>query len=112
MCTLALQGKITITIVKEEIFYLSNLWKIIEPKSNQEVLLQYISIGDYEKIDLFDRIQLEGILKICQRCKSLSEVGRILFTNSRKQKQKPNDADRLRKYLSRFKIEWTDILKG
>jgi len=42
---------------------------------------------------------------------SLSAAGRRLFAVSRdaKAKAKPNDADRLRKYLARFGLSWNAI---
>lgn len=109
MATLAVQGRITTIIVEQEIARLKKTWHTQESEPDQELLPALISKKDYEAIDLFDRIQLEGILRICQECNSLSKAGRILFSQSRKLKQKPNDADRLRKYLKRFKIDWNDI---
>lgn len=38
-----------------------------------------------------------------------SEAGRILFAKSRQLRKSTNDADRLRKYLARFKLNWADI---
>ena len=38
-------------------------------------------------------------------------AGRALFANSREQKRSSNDADRLRKYLSRFGISWDFVRK-
>jgi transcriptional regulatory protein RtcR len=39
----------------------------------------------------------------------MSEAGRALFTASRGRKKTVNDADRLRKYLARFGIEWRRV---
>jgi transcriptional regulatory protein RtcR len=36
-------------------------------------------------------------------------AGRILFDRSRNRKTSANDADRLRKYLARFDLEWSDL---
>jgi sigma54-dependent transcription regulator len=36
----------------------------------------------------------------------------LLFSASRGRKATTNDADRLRKYLNRFGIEWAQILQG
>jgi transcriptional regulatory protein RtcR len=39
-----------------------------------------------------------------------SDAGRRLFAVSRlNNKQKVNDADRLRKYLARFGVSWSDL---
>lgn len=39
----------------------------------------------------------------------MSEVGRILFAVSRQERKVTNDADRLRKYLVRFGLEWARV---
>jgi transcriptional regulatory protein RtcR len=41
--------------------------------------------------------------------RSLSEAGRTLFGASRTRKSISNDADRLRKYLGRFDLEFSQI---
>jgi transcriptional regulatory protein RtcR len=46
---------------------------------------------------------------VCRQCRTLSEAGRLLFSASRGRKATTNDADRLRKYLNRFGIEWSQI---
>ena len=51
-------------------------------------------------LDRFDRVQLADVVAVC-RAASLSAAGRILFASSRQDKQRRNDADRLRKYLAR-----------
>jgi transcriptional regulatory protein RtcR len=33
-----------------------------------------------------------------------------LFAASRRQRTSTNDADRLRKYLARFDLSWTDVI--
>jgi sigma54-dependent transcription regulator len=38
------------------------------------------------------------------------EAGRRLFAVARQKKDNPNDADRLRKYLSRFGLSWQMIV--
>jgi hypothetical protein len=43
---------------------------------------------------------------------SMSEAGRQLFDASRTRKTSKNDADRLRKYLGRFGIDWDQIVKA
>ncbi|HEX8957957.1 MAG TPA: sigma 54-dependent transcriptional regulator, partial [Burkholderiaceae bacterium] len=60
-------------------------------------------------LDLFDALQLQAVLKVCRTSKSLSDAGRKLFAASREQKARPNDADRLKKYLARFGLSWDDV---
>ena len=38
-----------------------------------------------------------------------SAAGRVLFDRSRERKKMANDADRLRKYLGRFNLEWAEL---
>ncbi len=64
------------------------------------------------ELDLFDRGQLGQVLEVCAGSRSLSEAGRTLFSASMGRKASSNDADRLRKYLGRFGIEWGRIGAG
>ena len=98
MATLAEQGRITLSLVEEEIALLKESWQIAasQPELNID-------------IDLFDRRQLETVLEVCRRSASLSEAGRELFAVSRQKKANPNDADRLRKYLARFGLSWESV---
>jgi transcriptional regulatory protein RtcR len=101
MATLAEQGRITLTLVEEEIVRLQESWQIAATP-----------VTALQEIDLFDRSQLETVLAVCQRSSSLSEAGRELFAVSRLKKANPNDADRLRKYLARFGLSWESIRAG
>ncbi len=47
---------------------------------------------------------------VCKESVSLSDAGRKLFAVSRENKKKSNDADRLRKYLTKFGINWQMIV--
>jgi len=100
MATVAAGGRITEPIVDEEIERLRALWK--EPGGTA-------GAARMEELDPFDRAQLSAVLEVCARSRSLSEAGRELFRVSRAKKKAVNDADRLRKYLSRFGIEWSDL---
>jgi sigma54-dependent transcription regulator len=61
------------------------------------------------EMDAFDRVQVSHVIEVCRQCRTLSEAGRLLFSASRGRKATTNDADRLRKYLNRFGIEWSQI---
>ncbi|KAA8999357.1 AAA family ATPase [Affinibrenneria salicis] len=97
MATLAEQGRITLALVEEEIGRLYDHWQ-----DESEPALP-AAVGE---IDLFERSQLESVLKVCRQADTLSAAGRQLFAVSRQQKKQPNDADRLRKYLARFGLSW------
>jgi transcriptional regulatory protein RtcR len=120
MGTLADGGRIDLPVVEEEIARLTRAWRVETPTetehrappsprpaaspSRDEGLLERILGADAEKLDRFDRVQLTDVLSICARARTLSEAGRALFAESRKQKTSVNDADRLRKYLARFEL--------
>lgn len=101
MATLAESGRITDSVVCDEIARLQNGWGY---GAEEEPLPEL-----EQPIDLFDRYQLKSVLDVCRASSSLSEAGRKLFAISRQQKQNPNDADRLRKYLARFGLSWEKI---
>jgi transcriptional regulatory protein RtcR len=60
-------------------------------------------------LDRFERVQLEDVLMVCREASTLSAAGRKLFDRSRQRKSVANDADRLRKYLGRFDLEWGEL---
>ena len=64
-------------------------------------------LGDAaSKLDFFDRIQLHAVIKVCRKHSALSHAGRELFNISRSRRSVVNDADRLRKYLLKFGLNW------
>jgi len=108
MATLAAGGRITAGLVTEEIERLKKHWGTGSIEKTARLLPGSI---DAAKLDLFDRVQLEEVVRVCRGAKSLSEAGRKMFSVSRQSKSQANDADRLRKYLSRFGLKWDDIGK-
>lgn len=61
------------------------------------------------QIDYFERVQLEGVVKVCRESRSLSEAGRILYNASRDRKNSRNDSDRLAKYLASYGLKLSQI---
>jgi transcriptional regulatory protein RtcR len=61
------------------------------------------------ELDRFDRVQLADVTAVCAAAPSLSAAGRVLFARSRAQRTTRNDADRLRKYLARFGLDFDAI---
>ncbi|HEX7813755.1 RNA repair transcriptional activator RtcR [Dyella sp.] len=102
MATLATAGRIQVDQVDDEIGRLQRQWRDVEPPSVLDDLLG----GDVAQLDRFDRVQLEEVVRVCMRSTSLSQAGRELFAVSRQQRATTNDADRLRKYLARFGLDW------
>ena len=109
MATLALSGRITEAIVMEEIERLKGRWQRDEPGSDTSEIERLIGRERLSEIDLFDQAQLAAVIRTCRQSRSLSEAGRMLFAVSRLAKSSSNDADRLKKYLARYGISWSDI---
>jgi transcriptional regulatory protein RtcR len=109
MATLAPGGRINEAVVTEEIERLNRQWRALDSGNNDDLLTGLLGPDQLDALDLFDRVQLREIVAICRSCRTLSEAGRQLFAVSRKRKAAPNDADRLRKYLSRFGLDWQSV---
>ena len=108
MATLAPGGRITIDVVNEEI---ERLTRHVAPGTGRRWRgdSRGFDADRLDEIDLFDRVQLAAVVRVCRGAPSLSEAGRRLFAASRSRKAAPNDADRLRKYLARFGLSWTAV---
>ena len=105
MATLANAGRIQTDGVDEEITRLRTQWHGGDDASPLQALM-----GDAaNQLDRFDRVQLEEVVRVCLRSKTLSAAGRELFAVSRTQRASTNDADRLRKYLAKFDLDWEQL---
>jgi transcriptional regulatory protein RtcR len=118
MATLCSGGRIGTEEVTEEIARLRESWRrtplgsaaVGSAISGTGALAeQLLGQAKTAEIDEFDRVQLEEVLRVCLAAPTLSEAGRRLFNVSRTRKTTANDADRLRKYLARFSLEWSDL---
>ena len=105
MCTLAPRGRITLTMVTTEIETLSATWHHSSNDPDMRLLTEYLG-ENVVNIDEFDRVQLAAVIRVCQQSASVSAAGRRLFAASRAAKTSKNDADRLRKYLEKFGLDW------
>ncbi|MFK3647221.1 RNA repair transcriptional activator RtcR [Lysobacter enzymogenes] len=105
LATLADGGRIRTDLVDEEIGRLRAQWHGARPASPLDEVLG----AQAAQLDRFDRVQLDDVLSVCRRSKSLSQAGRELFAVSRASKASSNDADRLRKYLARFGLDWERV---
>lgn len=111
LCTLAPRGRITLALVDQEIDALERQWSSAEINPD-DALLQTL-VGDrLSEVDPFDRVQLAYVVRICRKSPTLSAAGRVLFAASRATKTSRNDADRLKKYLDRFGLSWTDVAEN
>ncbi|MBK1833574.1 RNA repair transcriptional activator RtcR [Roseibacillus ishigakijimensis] len=108
MSTLAPRGRIRVEEVEEEIARLRASWH--RPGENAAALgvdlTHYFPAAQLAEIDPFDRVQLAHVIAVCQRSPSLSAAGRELFAVSRLRRAKPNDCDRLKKYLAKWGLSW------
>lgn len=109
MSTLAPANRINVETVEEEIARLENAWRNSMPDEDQMLLTTILGAEKTAELDRFDSVQLAETIRICRSSRTLSEAGRRLFGVSRTHKKSPNDADRLRKYLSRFGLTWDDL---
>jgi transcriptional regulatory protein RtcR len=109
MATLAPGGRISIDIAEEEIKRLLASWSAPGESPSPVGLQEFLDDRQLEELDLFDRAQLAFVVDVCRRSRSLSDAGRTLFGASRTRKTFSNDADRLRKYLARFGVEFSRI---
>jgi transcriptional regulatory protein RtcR len=109
MATLAPGGRISTQVVEEEIERLRSTWGATRAtvlNDGDQSIEELLGTDALEETDLFDRLQLAAVIKVCRECRTLSEAGRTLFGSSRERKKTSNDADRLRKYLTRFGLSW------
>ncbi len=110
MATLADGGRISAGVVDSEIQRLQWLWQPAGDVNSTGIDLGAVLPADsVERMDLFDRMQLEAVLQVCKSSQTLSEAGRRLFDKSRTERSVVNDADRLRKYLFKFGLTWDSI---
>ncbi len=108
MCTLAPRGRITRAMVDDEIDRLNQDWT----QANSDDDFQMVESILRERaadIDPFDMVQLAEVIRTCRQSTSLSAAGRTLFAVSRSRRKTQNDADRLRKYLNKFSLDWDKV---
>lgn len=110
LATLAEGGRIGAALVDAELQRLRWLWQRHEPDITSPPPLDAALEPDaLAALDLFDRLQLEAVVRVCRQSRSLSDAGRRLFDVSREARSVVNDADRLRKYLLKFGLTWDRV---
>jgi transcriptional regulatory protein RtcR len=108
MATLSPKGRIDLECVEAEIVRLKRLWSG-QTDDGLGILAGLLDAEALSAVDPFDRVQLAETIRVCRTSRSLSEAGRALFAASRTRRSTANDADRLRKYLARFGLDWATI---
>ena len=109
MATLAVGGRITETLVAEEIVRLQTAWAGFAPSIVDDSLNSELSAEILANLDLFDSLQLVEVVRVCRNSRSLAEAGRVLFNRSRTQKASVNDSHRLKQYLQKFGLAFSDL---
>ncbi len=107
MAVLAERGRITVPMVEAEIATLADQWRAATADLDSALLAEVVP--DALRLDEFDRAQLASVIRACRESATLSAAGRRLFAVSRTEKASQNDADRLRKYLARFGLDWAAV---
>jgi transcriptional regulatory protein RtcR len=116
LCTLAEGGRIAVPLVEAELQRLRWLWQMNQAPDDVARLADdavdladLLSADALGQLDLFDKLQLLAVVRVCRASRTLSEAGRTLFDRSRTQRSVVNDADRLRKYLQKFGLRWEQV---
>ncbi len=121
LATLADSGRIGLPLVQAEIARLQWLWQPAKDARDglsgaraADAIDMRALLGDeaLDAMDLFDQLQLAAVLCVCRQARTLSDAGRQLFQASRAQRTVVNDADRLRKYLGRFGLDWDSAIRA
>jgi transcriptional regulatory protein RtcR len=107
MATFSPNGRIDLACVDKEVARLNRLWAA--QGAVDDGLARILGAEALADIDPFDRVQLAETVRVCRASKSLSDAGRTLFAASRAKRTSANDADRLRKYLARFGLDWATL---
>ena len=115
MQSYALGGIINEELVEEEIIRLRAIWhtpalaELPAPKQGVPLLSRLFTPSQLDQMDLFDKIQLENVIRVCCDCSTRTEAGRKLFGVSRGRKKHADDTTRLNKYLKSQGVTWEQI---
>jgi transcriptional regulatory protein RtcR len=107
MAVLAERGRITLAMVEAEAATLRAQWEAAHADGDTALIAAVLPGA---ALDEFDRAQLAAVIRACRACPTLSAAGRRLFSVSRAERTSQNDADRLRKYLARFGLDWAGVV--
>ena len=109
LCTLSPRGRITRAMVEAEVSALQADWHRTTTDEDTRLLSDVMGAEAACRLDPFDVVQLAAVIRTCRTSGSLSEAGRKLYAVSRGQRKVVNDADRLRKYLGKFDLDWASV---
>jgi len=112
MATLCPDGIIDQSAVTEELARLRRRWQGgdgPERSTSTPYIDTFLPLAQREALDPFDAFQLEGVLRTCAAHPTQAAAGRALFAQSRTRKATSNDGDRLRKYLAKWNLKFSEI---
>jgi len=111
MATMSPSGRLTTAVVDDEIGRLRQSWNAAPAtqSTGETAELRELLGEQFDGLDEFDRVQLARVVRVCRESSTLSAAGRRLFSASRTRRTTSNDADRLRKYLAKFGLEWRSV---
>jgi transcriptional regulatory protein RtcR len=120
MATLAPRGRINEALVAEDVERLRGTWQKLEPgtpslpqaQDDEALLTSVMPAAALAEIDLFDRVQLAAVIRICRASRTMAEAGRKLFAVSRERRTVTNDSDRVKKFLARFGLDWKRVVEN
>jgi hypothetical protein len=108
MVTLAEDGNITTNVLEKQIDWLKQKRaREEEPGGGSDAMLRSVLGADrLARLDLIDRFQLSGVIRVCGESRTAAEAGRKLYAATRHAKS--NDSDRVVKYLKQFELRFSD----
>ena len=111
MATLSENGIITPRVLEAQINHFKKKWAHGEaPDTYDAILLPLLGEVRLAGLDIFDKIQLAPVIQICRKSKSAAEAGRKLYTAA--SHANTNHSDRVKKYLERFGLSFTDCINA
>ncbi|WP_342805464.1 RNA repair transcriptional activator RtcR [Alteromonas sp. M12] len=108
MATLSKGGRIDSATVDAEIIRLNQRWHS-GAITKQVELSRYLDEHQLAAMDMFDQMQLQNVIHVCLSSENLADAGRKLFNVSRQNKISSNDSHRLRVYLQKFGLSFTQL---
>ena len=111
MGTLSNGGRITVSVVDEEIERLQKKWHPARQLQSlpKQIIDRVLGIGKSQELDLYDQMILAGLIEVCQNSKSMADAGRKLFNVSRATKKSTNDSHRIKQILAKYGLSFENL---
>jgi transcriptional regulatory protein RtcR len=110
MATLAEGGRISDDEVELEVQQLRSQERATSAAGPAQGELARRVMGDaVDNQDIFDLVQLDAVFQAIAETDSMAQAGRKLYAVSRTARDKTNDSDRVRKFLTRWGLDYTTV---